>query len=148
MKIERNHTNSFFTELTLTVLFFAVSAMVILHLFAAASQTARQSGDLSGAVLQAQTIAEEVRGLSAPGELPASLQRAEKTGANRYRLRFDQAWKPTAGQPYYTVDVTLRTENAPAGATVRAEICVSRERASAAAPLYTLHSSKYLPRAN
>lgn len=148
MKISQNHSNSFFVEITLTVLFFAISATVILQLFAAASQAARQSRDLSGAVVQAQSIAEEVRGLSAAKDLPVSLKNARQTGARQYRLGFDKNWRQTASQPYYVADVSFQTGGEASGTVVSAEIRVSRTKSGGADLIYTLHSSKYLPQAN
>lgn len=148
MKISQNHSNSFFVEITLTVLFFAISATVILQLFAAASQAARQSRDLSGAVVQAQSIAEEVRGLSAAKDLPVSLKNARQTGARQYRLGFDKNWRQTASQPYYVADVSLQTGGEASGTVVSAEILISRTKSGGADLIYTLHSSKYLPQAN
>ncbi|NLJ31050.1 MAG: hypothetical protein GX424_05540 [Clostridiales bacterium] len=148
MKISQNHSNSFFVEITLTVLFFAISATVILQLFAMAGKTANRSSDLNGAVLQAQSIAEEVRGLTGADELPASLKNAQAAGTRQYRLKFDKSWKQTDGQPYYTVDVTLKNSAGESGTMVGAEIRVALAKQTASDPLYTLQVSKYLPRAN
>lgn len=148
MKISQNHSNSFFVEITLTVLFFAISATVILQLFASASQTARQSRDLSGAVVQAQSIAEEVRGLSAANDLPASLKNARQTGTQQYRLGFDKNWRQTAEPPYYVADISFQTGGEASGTMVSAEIRVSRVQSDSTNLIYTLHSSKYLPQAN
>lgn len=148
MKLSQNHSNSFFVEITLSLLFFAISATVILQLFAAAGQTAQQSRDLSAAVVQAQSIAEEVRGLSTAQELPASLKSAQPAGTQQYRLGFDRSWKQTAAQPFYVVDVSLKKSTESAGTTVSAEIRVSRAKKSAGDLIYTLHCAKYLPEKN
>ena len=54
-------TNSFLLEMILMILFFSVSAAVILQLFASSHNIQKQSSSKNEALLYAQTLAEEFK---------------------------------------------------------------------------------------
>lgn len=57
-KSELRHSNLFFIELMLVLLFFSISAAVILQLFVAADNRQKQSDRIEKAVICAQSVAE------------------------------------------------------------------------------------------
>ncbi|MBQ8171383.1 MAG: hypothetical protein IJZ95_05295 [Oscillospiraceae bacterium] len=57
-KAELKHSNLFFIELMLVLLFFSISAAVILQLFVAADNRQKQSDRIEMAVICAQSVAE------------------------------------------------------------------------------------------
>ncbi|MBW7572935.1 hypothetical protein [Caproiciproducens faecalis] len=137
--------NSFFVEMILVILFFAISVTVTLQLFVQANNRAHQSSDLSTAVIQAENIAEQVSALSSPDQLPEALKTAKQESGGSYRLNYNQEWKPTASDPRYTVDVTLKKSPSEGGTMVTAKIAVSRIKNGGEDSLYSLRSAKYLP---
>lgn len=60
-------------EITIVVLFFALSASIVLGVFLSASDMSAQSGALMRATYAAQDWAEQLNGLSAPGEFLTSV---------------------------------------------------------------------------
>lgn len=149
MKHGTHQINSFFVEIILVILFFAISVTVTLQLFVVANNRARESRDLSTAVIKAEDIAEQVKGLSAPDALPVALANAKQTGADggaqHYRLTFDGQWNETQTDPSYIIEVTLKKSPAKSGTLVNADITVTRDKQNKEEQLLTLNSAKYLP---
>jgi hypothetical protein len=148
MKHGLNGVNSFFVEIILVILFFALSVSVTLQLFLAANNRARQSSDLSIAVVKTENIAEQIGGLSSPDSIPKVLEDAQRTasgGAEHYRLTFDRDWNEVQADPHYVIDVALKRTPSGGGTLVSAEISVTRDSAGAQEKVYKLDSAKYLP---
>ena len=149
MKSGTNHINSFFLEMILVILFFSVSVTVTAQLFVSAAAKAGQSRDLSAALLQAQNLAEQVRGISSPDELPAMLSVSPRLAGNGsaklYRLEYDKDWHPTEKNPNFTVEVSLNKTGSGSGTLVEADIEVLRNQSGGAARLVSLHPAKYFP---
>ncbi len=150
MKRSDGSINSFFIEIIIVICFFAISAAVTLQLFAAANSRAQQSSDLSAAVVQAQDVAERLKGVSSAEEFAGTLQAAVSTfsdGTEHLRLDYDKAWNRTRSAPYYTVDVALTKDTAEGGTLLKADISVLRRKVSGDSKLYTLNTARYLPKA-
>lgn len=150
MKDSLNQTNSFFVEITLAILFFAISATVILQLFAAADSRAQESRDLNNAVFQAQTIAEQVKGMDSPDELPTAIKTAVQTEKNAAsascEIGYDRQWNLTDTDPRYVVGVTMKKTGTQAGVLVTANITVTRKKQDGDNRIYQLSCQKYLPK--
>lgn len=69
-KSELRHSNLFFIELMLVLVFFSISAAVILQLFVAADNRQKQSNRIEMAVICAQSVAEA---FSVSGQLSESI---------------------------------------------------------------------------
>ncbi|MGX8700862.1 hypothetical protein [Caproiciproducens sp.] len=145
MKRNAVQVNSFFVEIILVILFFAVSATVTLQLFVQADNRARQSSDLSVAVIQAENIAEQVRSLSSPDQLPEALKTAEQDNGGSYRILYGRDWKQTDTDPRYVADVTLKKTPSAGGTMVSVSVSVSRRQSGGDKRIYSLSSAKYLP---
>ncbi|MDF1494713.1 hypothetical protein [Caproiciproducens sp. CPB-2] len=145
MKRNAVQVNSFFVEIILVILFFAVSVTVTLQLFVQADNRARQSSDLSVAVIQAENIAEQVRSLSSPDQLPEALKTAKQENGGSYRILYDRDWKQTDTDPRYVADVTLKKTPSGGGTMVSVSVSVSRRQNGGDNRIYSLSSAKYLP---
>ena len=149
MKSGTNHINSFFLEMILVILFFSVSVTVTAQLFVSAAARAGQSRDLSAALLQAQNLAEQVRGISSPDELPvmlsASSRQPKRGNSGVYRLEYDKNWRRTEKNPNFTVEVSLNKTGSGSGTLVEADIEVLRNQSGSASRLVSLHPAKYFP---
>jgi hypothetical protein len=141
--------NSFFIEMIIVILFFAISSAVTLRLFVAADSRADQSSDLSTAVIKAQDIAEQIQGISSPDKLPAALRAAKRTGSGgteHFQIGYDRQWNETSGAPRYAADITVAKTTSESGMLVRAEISVSRIEPGGAIRIFALSPAKYLPK--
>lgn len=83
-------TNSFLLEMILMILFFSVSAAVILQLFASSHNIQKQSSSKNEALLYAQTLAEEMKSsgqnlLARTSEQTEERYLDEKLAGNRKR---------------------------------------------------------------
>lgn len=148
MKRSFRGVNSFFIEIVIVICFFSISAVVILQLFAAAGSRAQQSRDLSVAVIKAQDIAEQIRGLSSLEEL-SELPETEKTtspdGGDHFKIDYDKQWNQTQSAPRYAIGVSLKKNAEESGVLVDAEISVFRCESSGEKKIFTLNTAKYLP---
>lgn len=116
-------------EIVIAVLFFALSATVILDMYAAAYAKSALAGAQSAATTDAQNLAEQ---LKTAEDWPSLL-----TGAG-----FDAAdGAYTLERDGYRLAVTANEENAGAGTLRTAEICALRGEAS----LLTLRAVRYEP---
>jgi type II secretory pathway pseudopilin PulG len=142
--------NSFFIEMILVILFFAISSAITLQLFVAADSRANQSSDLSAAVIKAQDIAEQIQGISSPYELPEALQTAKRTGSDhgteRFQIGYDRQWNETTDPPRYTADVSVVKTDSESGVFIRADISVSRVESGTKKQIFTLSPAKYVPK--
>lgn len=150
MKFSTDRINSFFLEMILVIFFFSISVTITTQLFVSAAARADQSKGLSEAVFQAQSLAEQVRGLSSADELPGMLRTAvsmgESGGADRYRLTYDKTWNRTEKDPAYVIDVSLVKTASTGGTLVTADIEVSRYQSGKETRLVILNPAKYLPK--
>lgn len=148
MKHSANSINSFFVEMILVILFFAVSASAVLQLFWSGSVRARESGDLSMAVIKSEDMAEQLQAASSPNSLTAVFGKAAHTSsgdADHYLLLYDRQWNPVSSSPAYVMDVSLKKSPSAAGVLYTAGISVARKTSSGEAPVYKLSTAKYLP---
>lgn len=147
MKHRSTQINSFFIEMIIVILFFAVSVTVTLQLFVAADNRAQHSSALSIAVIKAENIAEQVKSLSSEDALPKSLETAKQGssgGGLCYTVGYDKQWNLTDTNPRYLVDVIMKKTKSDGGTLVLADISVNRVKNSGSEKLYTLSSAKYL----
>lgn len=148
MKRSSNGINSFLIEIVIVICFFSISAVAILQLFVAANNRAQQSRDLSVAVIKAQDIAEQIKGLSSPEELPELLKAAKTAssdGADHFRIDYDQQWSQTQSAPRFAIDVAVKKSAAESGVLIDAEISVFRCKSGGEEKIFTLNTAKYLP---
>lgn len=148
MKRSTIQINSFFIEIIIVILFFAISVSVTLQLFVTANSRAQQSSDLSVAVIKAENIAEQIKSLPSADALPKELEAAKRTGSGdglRYTIGYDKQWNPTDTNPRYAADVTMKRTKSNGGTLVVADISIHRLNNSGAKDLYKLSSAKYLP---
>jgi hypothetical protein len=147
MKRDSNQINSFFIEIIIVILFFSISAAVTLQLFVAANNRAQQSSDLSVAVIKAQDIAEQIKGISSLNELTEELKAAKYTssgGTEHFLLDYDKQWNQTQSAPQYKIDIALTKDAVESGVLVHADILVSRCKSSGENQIFTLNTAKYL----
>ena len=145
MKSGSGHINSFFLEMILVIFFFSISMTVTARLFVSAASRADQSRDLTAAMVQAQNLAEQVRGISSPDELPAMLS-AVSENSGTYRLKYDKNWNHTEKNPSFFVEVTMKKTSSGPGTLVEADIEVRRSQPGSSATLMSLHPAKYFSR--
>lgn len=150
MKSGIEHINSFFLEMILVLFFFSVSVVITLQLFVSASGRANQSRDLSAAILCAQNVAEQVKGLSSAEEVPELLKTAIHTksgdGTDHYRVDYDKDWNRTAQKAHFSIDVSLKKSLSASGTMIDADIQVRRYQSGGDTTLFTLNPAKYLPK--
>lgn len=147
MKRDSNQLNSFFIEIIIVILFFSISAAVTLQLFVAANNRAQQSSDLSVAVIKAQDIAEQFKGLSSLDELTEELKTAKRTssgGTEHFLLEYDKQWNQAQGAPQYKIDIAVKKNTVESGVLVNADISVLRCKSSGENQIFTLNTAKYL----
>ena len=126
---DSSRIQSFFIELAAVILFFSFAAAIDLRLFAAGSSLSRDSQDLNGAVLAAQSIADAI----AAGERP------EEAALTLY---FDGDWVPAAEEAAFSARILTETEQTGAGELTRHTIALSRADGEL---LYTLETARYWP---
>nr|WP_319489615.1 hypothetical protein [uncultured Caproiciproducens sp.] len=137
--------NSFFIEIILVILFFAISVTVTLQLFVAANNRAQQSSDLSVSVIQAENIAEQVLSLTSSDQVPQALKTAQLKNDETYLICYDKDWNQTKSEPRFVMGVTLKKTPSAGGTMVSADIDVYRRQNGSQKDIYSLSSSKYLP---
>lgn len=132
----------------LVILFFSISMTVTARLFVSAASRADQSRDLTAAMVQAQNLAEQVRGIPSPDELPAMLSTVSGGAGSdgTYRLKYDKNWNHTEKNPSFLVEVTMEKTSSGPGTLVEADIEVRRSQPGSTASLMSLHPAKYFSR--
>ena len=104
-------TNSFLLEMILMILFFSVSAAVILQLFASSHNIQKQSSSKNEALLYAQTLAGQ-----------NLLARTSEQTEERY---LDENWQETGkDNAVYTAQITLSSQSTAAGQLFSATVSV------------------------
>ena len=148
MKRDVSRVSGFFFEIILVICFFAVSAVVTLQLFAVAGSRARQSSDLSVAVIRAQDLAEKIQSFSSWEEFPQALKGARHTRSGKtehFQMDYDEQWNQTQSSPCYRIDMALTQSAAESGTMVDADISVFRCKQGVENQIFTLSTAKYLP---
>lgn len=108
--MKAKHMNALLVEIMMAVLFFALSAAVILELFAAGHNLNRQAEVLGSAAVHAQTISEQ---LYAAEDMPALLKgQGFEYVENSWAKDFED----------YEIQVRLDAENTGAGEMQHAQI--------------------------
>ena len=125
-----NHLNALLVEILMAVLFFALSAAVILQVFATAHDMGNRSGLQIAALNRAQNLSEQ---LYAAEDMDAMLAEArfESCGEGCWHLSEEQ----------FTLLVRTGEEAAPAGTLLTATVSVAREDEI----LVELPCSRYVP---
>lgn len=124
-----SRVQSFFIELAVVILFFSLSAAIDLRFFAAGSRLSRESRDLNGAVLTAQSIADTI----AAGKRPEE---------DDFLCYFDENWAPAGEAGVFFARILTETEPSGAGELARYTIALSRTDGEL---LYTLETARYWP---
>ena len=93
MQKRGSKTGLFLMELLLVILFFSIASAVCLRGFAAAWQKSRDSADLGGAVLAAQSAAEYWKAAGGDPVQTAALMKGTLSG-NRIGQCYDADWVP------------------------------------------------------
>lgn len=149
MKTGSNRIGGFFYEIVIVILFFSISVTMILQLFLSAKSRAQQSCDLNTAIIKAQTVAEQIKGISDAGQLPEVLKTAVYTGSDKgaqhYALNYDRQWNETKNTPEYCIEVTLTRNTTGSGVLIDAAVLVQRCGADGKSKLFAVYPSKYLP---
>ena len=109
--------NSFLLEMILMILFFSVSAAVILQLFASAHNIQKQSSSKNEALLYAQTLAEEFK-TSESNLLTSTSEQTQE----RY---LDENWQESEkDRAVYTAQIKISSQSTAAGKLFFAAISV------------------------
>lgn len=124
-----NHLNALLVEIMMAVLFFALSAAVILELFTAAHGRSTEARLSSEALGRVRNLTERLCAADDPGAL------LESEGFEAA----DALWRMDAGEYVLTVDVDF--EETGAGALMRAEVAAAQE----GGVLISLPCAKYIP---
>ncbi len=142
--------NPFFVEIIFVILFFAVSVAVTLQLFAAAHGKAQQSKELNAAVMQAQTVAESLSGITNSEQLslllPGSVKTNGENGEVQYILSYDKDWNATTQPASYQMKIVLKKAQEKNGTNLQAEITVGKMtgKDTAQKNIYSLTAEHYV----
>ena len=124
---KRSFFSPVLVELTIVILFFALSASVIVRLIAAADTTARTSAYESRAILAMQTVAEQVKAD------PIGDNTCNECGARVFSVAVDED---------LTVDCVVTIDESPAQGTLyNIELTVT----APSGKVYALDAARYLP---
>ena len=129
-------------ELILVILFFSISAAVILQFFVAAHLKSEESAQKSAAILQAQQIAE---GFQQTGTLPQNALAQQEDAV----LYFDEDWRALSSLEgaSFLARLSLQEEKTPAGSLRRLTVDLHAIESDGQDELYALSVEKYVPRA-
>jgi Tfp pilus assembly protein PilE len=132
---------SFFIELILVILFFSISAMVVLQIFLKSHEISGQSAAKTGAVFAAESAIERVRA-SDSGDFSLFQQLPDADGS--LTLGYDGDWRPVTENPVYLLTVTCAKSSREVGSMVT----ITAKAASAEGEeILTLTGQKYCPAA-
>lgn len=148
----KNRPNAFFIEIVIVLLFFSLSAAVILQLFVMAHNQSTRSREQSASVIKAQDIAEQFKAYSSPGQpfafLPDLQTEAKEDGAMTGTVYLDAGWEETSGAAKYVLHMTVMPEETKTGTVLRFRVRISKAGEAEKAPeLYHLEAQKYVPAA-
>ncbi len=118
MSPKPSRSGPFLVEMTLVILFFAISASVCVSLFAAGYRQSEKSKALGGAVLVAQSAAECMRA-GDEAALAAAFPALSRTG-DGYTCALNEAWQSTDDGLY-----TLHIQTEEEGGLLRSSILVT-----------------------
>lgn len=110
-----NHSNALLIELLIVVLFFMISATVLLRLFADARMQSRKAEILADATVQAQNVAEQLYAADDREAKLLSLGFAAQEGAY------------TLSEEEFTISVHLEKEDKPGGILFRDMVVIDLE---------------------
>lgn len=125
--IGASKSSLFLMELTLAILFFAVSGAICLQMFAYASQTAQQAEELSYATLAARSGAECYQATEGDLNLVAELLEGTAQG-DSVQVGYDQNWQTAEAE--WAFELTLTQAGSVAQVVVN--------RVGEDTPIYTL----------
>ncbi|MGI5893288.1 MAG: hypothetical protein ACOX6P_01700 [Candidatus Merdivicinus sp.] len=119
---------TFFLEMAVVLLVFSAAAAIDLKLFAEGSRLSRQSEQKNGAVLTAQSIAEQIA--------------AEENPVSAFTVRLNAEWNAVSEEeiPVYLAEVSVESEEAGKGVLCQYEIRITDAEC---AELYILQTSHY-----
>ncbi len=110
-----NRSNALLVELLIVVMFFMLSAAVLMQVFAKARSQSMAAGQISSAIQQAQNTAEVLWAAAEPREELTAMGFAEQDGA----------W--TLEKDGYTLTVTGQEEQTSSGVLTRHQVTAARE---------------------
>ena len=147
MNQKKARPNSFFIEIIIVLLFFSLSAAVILQVFVSAHQKSTLSNEQNLSMVKAQELTEEFKAYSEPGRLLGFLADTEiasdSTGASSAEILLGKDWKPSSS-PKYILHITVTPEQKAAGTLLHSEVSVVRAEQKQDV-LYQLETNKYVP---
>lgn len=109
MKKSAGKPNSFLMEMLLVLLFFAISAAIVLQLFASAYRKGRESTVKNEAMLYAQTVLEQIHVKNDPVAF-LTTEKGFAAEKGHYTLLLDEDWRPCGEEDCryrVTIDATL-----------------------------------------
>lgn len=127
--MKRYRGNMLLVELVITLMFFSLSMMVIMQVFATSQQKANESAIVSASLARAQDVAERLSHETNPDAMLIGLGFAGRDGEYLY--------SDPAGYDLY---VALGIEQRPAGKLLTAQLTASRDGLE----LFTLPSAYYI----
>lgn len=138
--------NSFLVEIIVVLLFFSLSATIILQVFVATHKKEQQSLDINRAVILTQKLTEEYR---ANADANSWCDNPETQGDSTvYTLFYDSEWAPSDGaDSAYKVVFTVNESLSDAGTNCQtvAEL-FALQNSEPKETVYTLSSQHYLPK--
>ena len=140
MNGQKGRPQTFFWELAVVILFFALAAAVTLRLFAAGSLQSRENEERTGAMLAAVSAAEQIAASESSTVEFAGGEVLDTQGS--LELGYDEQWQLSSDAPVFFLKISVKTEEYPQGILCRYEIRaenVSRKE------LYTLNTARYFP---
>jgi hypothetical protein len=112
-------------ELVISIGFFAVISVFILQLFLSANTLEKEAVDLSKATIQAEWIAEGIKGSDTIKEAAELLNLdAKKDGS--YEIIYDNRWKITKKMGTYNASVISTVTQTKYGVITKADITISK----------------------
>lgn len=136
MEINRSKRSLLLIEISILLMFFALSAAVCVNIFVSAAAKSRLSSELNKAVLSAQSITEAISACTGDPQTAQTLLSAEKTQEGVYEIYYDKNWAATtASEAVYTARIGLSRE----GDMLAVAVALSKGETV----LYTLESEFY-----
>lgn len=143
-KTSVKHLNSFFVEIILVVLFFSIACAILVQVFGKAYSNHNDANYINSATIKGQSISET---FASNGSVEKSISKVFGSdfpvdiSDNTYTLNFDDDWKNTSKNIFYTIKITPSTESSSAGNLNIAKIEIYNKNEL----LFSTQASKYVP---
>lgn len=137
---ETSRVHTALIELIIVILFFSISAAVILQFFVSAHLKSEDSAQKSAAVLQAQQIAETFQQTGSPPSGAVS----QGDGAMLY---FDEDWNPlqSAKGASFFAELRFSQDKTDAGSLRKLTVNLLKNDEKGGEAIYALSVQKYVP---